>query len=282
VNRRAEVEPESLAARGGELPSARNSCTVPVTEGYERWAPIYDRTPNPLLACEERHLMPWFADLRNKSILDVGCGTGRWLHRLTTLGGQPVAGIDFSVAMLRVAEKKGAIRGRLASAACENLPFRAAVFDLAVCSFVLGHIRVLGPMVSELARVMRPGADVFVSDLHPDAYARGWRVGFRDNGATVQIEMLPRAAEEIVQLFYSNGLECLKQVPLYLGDPEKPIFARAGKAHSFREACQLSAILVFHFRRLDSPIDRCPAVMTSLKTDHSTPSPPETRAKVGN
>jgi hypothetical protein len=110
-------------------------------------------------------------------------------------------------------------------------------------------------MVREVARVTKPGADVFVSDLHPEAYARGWRAGFRDKGAAVQIEVLPRAAEETVQAFYSNGFECLMQVPLSLDDPEKPIFARAGKSQAFEEVCHLPAVLVCQFRRLDSPVD---------------------------
>jgi hypothetical protein len=39
--------------------------------------------------------------------------------------------------------------------------------------------------------------------------------------------------------------------PLRLGDPEKPIFARTGKTHLFSEVCQVPAVLLCHFRRLD-------------------------------
>jgi ubiquinone/menaquinone biosynthesis C-methylase UbiE len=249
------VEPQLPTTGGHEPPPLGGSCPLPVAEAYQRWAPIYDQTPNPLLGREERHLLPLFLDLHNKRILDLACGTGRWLERLITEGAESGVGIDCSVAMLRVAGKKSAITGRLARAACESLPFRGAVFDLAICSFALGHIRDLGSMVREVARVTKPGADVFVTDLHPEAYARGWRAGFRDRSAAVQIEMRPRAAEETVQAFCSNGFECLMHVPLSLGDPEKPIFARAGKSQSFAEACQMPAVLVCQFRRLDPAID---------------------------
>jgi SAM-dependent methyltransferase len=152
--------------------------------------------------------------------------------------------------MLRVGAKKSCITGRLARATCENLPFRAEVFDLAICSFALGHLGDLGSTLGELARVTRPRADVFVSDLHPEAYARGWRVGFRDGYNALEIEMLPREAEEIAQAFCSNGFESLTYLALCLGEPEKPIFARAGKAHLFAQACQSPAVLVCHFKRL--------------------------------
>jgi ubiquinone/menaquinone biosynthesis C-methylase UbiE len=236
-----------------EHPAPGDSRTVSAAEGYACWAPIYDHAPNPLLEREERHLLPLLTDLRNKSALDLACGTGRWLERLMTHGCESGVGIDCSSAMLRVAGKKSALRGRLATADCEQLPLPNAAFDLAICSFALGHIRDLESMVRELGRVTKPGADVFISDLHPEAYAHGWRVGFRDRGTAVQIKTLPRATDEIVRAFCTNGFKCETLEPLWLGEPERPHFASAGKSHSFAEACGLPAVLVCHFRRLGSP-----------------------------
>jgi len=221
---------------------------VSVEEGYERWAPTYDHAPNPLLHLEERKLAALLPDLSGKHVLDLACGTGRWLEKLASRGGGLRIGVDFSAGMLRVAGRKETICGRLLRADCHTLPFRASVFDLVVCSFALGHIRNLAVVVRELARVTKTGADVFVSDLHPEAYARGWRTGFRDSGGATQIEVSPRTAEEIIRAFYSGGFECLTHVPLCLGEPEKPIFARGGKSHLFPRACQAPAVLICHFR----------------------------------
>jgi ubiquinone/menaquinone biosynthesis C-methylase UbiE len=234
-------------------PATREGCLrVDAVEGYERWAPIYDDAPNPLLAREERYLLPLLGDLSKKSVLDLACGTGRWLERLVAQGSKSGVGVDRSSAMLRVARRKSGIRRQLVEAACENLPFSNASFDLAICSFALGHIGDLEAMVLDLARVMRPGADVFVSDLHPEAYERGWRVGFRDGAAAVQIEMRSRSVEEIVQAFLFHGFECRTHVPLWLGEPEESLFAQAGKSHSFAESCRLPAVLICHFRRLEA------------------------------
>jgi len=246
---------------GEMVSSCRNQVPVPtdfdrssVALAYERWAPIYDNAPNPLLAREERHLLPLLSELTNKRFLDLACGTGRWLEKLMAQGARSAVGIDCSAAMLRVALKKNAIRNRLARTYCETLPFCDEAFDLAICSFALEHIRDLDPVVSELARVMKPGADVFVSDLHPEAYARGWRVGFRDDRSAVQVEISPRAAEEIIQVFFLNGFECLAHLPLCLGDREKPIFRQAGKSHLFAAACRMPAILFCHFRRFNHSV----------------------------
>jgi ubiquinone/menaquinone biosynthesis C-methylase UbiE len=248
VNSAANVAAELTIERRPAIQAGL--CRVSPAEGYDRWAPIYDCTPNPLLAREERYLLPVLTNLRNKRILDLACGTGRWLDRLLAPGGTLGVGIDSSAAMLRIARKKEAISGRLARANCENLPFPIAFFDLAICSFALGHIPNLGSMVSELARVAKAGADIFISDLHPEAYARGWRVGFRSESAAVQIEVIPRTTEEIVHTFSAAGFKCLTQESLWLGDPEKPIFEATGKSDSFAEACRFRAVLVCHFKRL--------------------------------
>lgn len=249
MNSALQVEPELRAADGHEVATADPSLPVPVLEGYERWAPIYDDAPNPLLAREERYLLPLLTNLGDKTALDLACGTGRWLEKLMARGCGRGVGIDRSMAMLRVAGTKHEIRKRLTEADCESLPFSSAAFNMVICSFAIGHMEDLGSVVRELARVTKAGADVFVSDLHPDAYARGWRVGFRDAGIAVQIEMRSRSVEEIVQAFCSNWFECRTHVPLWLGEPEEPLFVRAGKSHSFADACQMPAVLVCHFRR---------------------------------
>jgi ubiquinone/menaquinone biosynthesis C-methylase UbiE len=253
---RESVNQASITPVSAVIPSSRQDAglsaapvCVSVEEGYERWAATYDDAPNPLLHLEERKLTALLPYLGGKCTLDLACGTGRWLERLSGMGTGLQVGVDLSAAMLRVAGKKAAVHGRLARADCLSLPFQASVFDLVVCSFALGHVPDLERALSELARVTKAGAYVVVSDLHPEAYERGWRTDFRDSHNVVRIETTPRSAEEIVRAFYSAGFECLTHLPLCLGEPEKPIFARAGKGHLFAGACQVPAVLVCHFRR---------------------------------
>lgn len=245
----------SIAARFGDsgLSSGQAFATgapacVSAAEGYDRWAPTYDQVPNPLLNLEERHLMSRLPNLSGKRVLDLACGTGRWLQRMSAQGAGAAVGVDLSAAMLRVAGQKAAITGCLAQADCLTLPFPSIIFDLIICSFAVGHIRDLEAMVCEVARVTKVGGEVFVSDLHAEAYARGWRTGFRDRHSVVQIEMIPRTAEVIIRAFYSRGFECLTHVPLCLGEPERPMFAQAGKHHVFAAACQIPAVLFCRFK----------------------------------
>jgi SAM-dependent methyltransferase len=231
------------------LSSARR---VSVEEGYELWASGYDRDPNPLLALEERELGPLLPNLAGKDVVDVACGTGRWLAKMLSLGARSAAGADLSSAMLAVARTKASLQGRLLRADCTALPLRAEVADLLVCSFAVGHLCDPVPLARELARVARPGADVYVTNLHPVGYARGWRTGFRLTGALIEIAGFSYSAEELRGVFVSQGFAAGRFLDARLGEPERGIFAQAGRRHLFKEACQLPAVLICHFKRLSS------------------------------
>ena len=60
-------------------------CAV-AREGFSRWSEVYDDQPNPLLALEERFLAELLPDVRGLDVVDIGCGTGRWLARLASQG----------------------------------------------------------------------------------------------------------------------------------------------------------------------------------------------------
>jgi len=119
-----------------------------------------------------------FAGLEPGRALDAACGTGRQAAALADLG-HDVIGIDGSPAMLekaraRVPQADFRI-GELAA-----LPFEASSFDLAVCSLALTHVEDPAPAIAELARVVRSGGRIVLSDVHPYWVALGAQAAFRD------------------------------------------------------------------------------------------------------
>ena len=125
----------NIPAVDGQAPkSAVILRSASVDEGYARWAPTYDQTPNPLLALEQRCLLPLLPNITGKLVLDLACGTGRWLERLLAARPALGIGIDLSLPMLAVGREKASIAGRLVRADCLQLPFSKDRFDLAICS----------------------------------------------------------------------------------------------------------------------------------------------------
>lgn len=108
-------------------------------------------------------------DQRTLRLLDIGCGTGRFLRFLAQAFPRlPSIGIDLSDTYLQEAERHLQTRpqARLALAKGEELPFADHSFD-AVTSLFLFHelpAKIRKKSVSEMARILKPGGRVFLLD----------------------------------------------------------------------------------------------------------------------
>ena len=94
-----------------EARSADALTTLPVREGYDLWAEVYDSDGNPLIAREERHIGPLIGTVAGLDVADVGCGTGRHALALSKAGAR-VTALDFSRRMLEIARTKPGDEGR--------------------------------------------------------------------------------------------------------------------------------------------------------------------------
>lgn len=221
---------------------------LPTAEGYERWAPSYDDAPNPLLALEEREVVPLLPEVHRKRVLDLCCGTGRWLRILAGYVPAFMVGVDASAAMLGRASRTFR---QLVRADCLQLPFREGVFDFVICSFAVGHIPELEPFARECARILKPNGSLFVTDLHPQAYQLGWRTGFRDSNGAAEIHTVSHRWRDTVRLFRSAGLDCAAMHEFSFAKPEQGIFSQAGKNAFFSEARRIPAVLLCRFWRVN-------------------------------
>jgi len=98
-------------------------------------------------------------------VLDVGCGTGRWLRRYQSLGFQ-ATGLDATLGMLGCAIECGTTAPLVAGQAC-LLPFADAKFDCVTDITVVQHIpRSLQPLaLCEMVRVLKPGGHLILVEL---------------------------------------------------------------------------------------------------------------------
>jgi ubiquinone/menaquinone biosynthesis C-methylase UbiE len=94
-----------------------------------------------------------------KSILDAGCGNGRYTRFLLRRADPDaqITGFDYSRQMLRRArERLHTPRATHIAADLARLPYTDAAFDAIVCGWVLEHLPDPKPGLLELARVLKP------------------------------------------------------------------------------------------------------------------------------
>jgi malonyl-CoA O-methyltransferase len=146
---------------------------------YGLWAKSYPPRPhNPLMALEHATVLTLLPDVRGLTVLDAGCGSGRYLRVLGDRGAR-VIGMDLSSAML---ERARETTRRITRADVRALPFGEMTIDLVVCGLALGDIAELELALAEIARVLRPGGRVVYSVVHPAGEAAGWSRTFESDG----------------------------------------------------------------------------------------------------
>ena len=108
----------------------------------------------------ERLLGPFTGDER---ALDSGCGAGALAFALAPHV-REVVGVDMSLALLAAARERAPANVTLVEGDAEALPFGYGEFDLAGSLRVLHHAHRPELVVSELARVTRPGGLIAIAD----------------------------------------------------------------------------------------------------------------------
>lgn len=98
-----------------------------------------------------------------KDVLEVGCGTGLVLRRISAFA-KSAKGVDLSPGMLEKARERGL---DVTEGSATALPFDAESFDV-TCSFkVLAHIPEIDVALAEMARVTRPGGMLIAEFYNP-------------------------------------------------------------------------------------------------------------------
>ena len=217
---------------------------------FDTWAQVYDEQPNPLLALEQRFLSQMLPDVSGLDVLDVGCGTGRWLQLLAPHRPASLVGVDASPQMLQRASVKLGTASTLRLGSCVALPVQNATADLVLASFVLSYLEDLEAFAHELHRVTRPNATVFLTDMHPDtAISCNWKRSFRANGAKEQIQTNRYFLQQITEAFQSCGFELLTRIEPSFDAPEKTTFEQNRKLESYESSADLPAIYILHLRK---------------------------------
>ena len=220
-------------------------------EAYALWATSYPaHAHNPVMRAEERAMLGLMPDaLYGQAVLDVGCGSGRYMLHALRRGAARVTGVDLSPHMLaRAGTELAALHAdapvALVQGSLAALPLPDAQADLTVCGLVVGHLDDLRQSLAELRRVTRPGGTLLCSDVHPIGHALGWRRDFKSGGLSYAVRHTRHLYSHWHAACAGLGLRIEQVLEPMLDPADVP----AG-AHFDRMALEVPVALVFQLRR---------------------------------
>lgn len=193
-------------------------------------------------------------------IADVACGTGDLTEAFARTKASKIMGLDFTRAMLDLAEHKlrtrpipGSDRVSYAEADAQNLPLEDASVDVVSIAFGIRNVMNPGKAISEFARVLRPGGRLVVLEFdQPSLAPVRWFNNFyagqvmprtatlisRDRSGAYRY--LPRSVGTFMSrnafsdLLIHNGFTQVRSRPLSLGIVRLYVAIRPGKDQLYR------------------------------------------------
>jgi ubiquinone/menaquinone biosynthesis C-methylase UbiE len=178
-------------------------------------------------------------DLRGKEVLEIGCGTGILSTLIVKQGAAWLACGDISEYMIGQCRKKiiaqgdGAEKVDFRQLDAESLPYDDKRFDVVLSGMLLGLVPNQQKVVTEMARVLRPGGILAFSTHAPECWWETSEAAFRaiPKRYTLgyRIEYWPRTEREIQRMLVKAGLVDVQTRKLFWQDN----FETGGQAYDF-------------------------------------------------
>ncbi len=160
-------------------------------------------------------------NIRNKKVLDLGCGSGIFTKTLLKHGGK-VIGIDLSKELIEIA-KKEIPKTEFYVGDMQKLPFKSGKFDIVASNLVLHYLKNWNFVFKEVSRVLKKKGIFLFYTNHPFVGAVSKKIiggktkfilnGYFNDHKRVYWDMLPgekihlyrHTFEEISSSLYKSG-----------------------------------------------------------------------------
>ena len=177
----------------------RNKDTEPEA-AYDRWATDYDDQPrNLMLQLDEQIFSGLLQDLdiKDLTVTDIGCGSGRHWKKIWDKGPKQLTGYDVSAEMLLLLQKKfpGSTVYKINGNKLEHSPDESV--QLIISTLTLAHIENLPDALSEWNRVLQPGGHIIITDFHPLALQKGAKRSFKHKNKMFTVKNFIHSIDEI-------------------------------------------------------------------------------------
>ena len=175
---------------------------------YDQIATQYNqRYPNSQTWERGQALLELAKQVKAKTILEVGSGTGFWLNLLNQTGGK-LFGLDYSMGMLQQSKGQPAPLS-LSRGLGTQLPYRSNTFDLLYCVDAIHHFGDHRAFIAEASRLLKPGGALAIIGHDPHEGPSHWYIyNYFDHVYDTDLRRYP-SGNRVVQWMEQEGFHTI-------------------------------------------------------------------------
>jgi ubiquinone/menaquinone biosynthesis C-methylase UbiE len=222
------------------------------SKAYNKWAETYDAQPdNPILFLDDLLFKEMLkkTDWKGKTVVDIGCGTGRYWEELSRKNVAELIGYENSPEMLnKVRQKYPAAKTYLHPD--NNLKeLKDGSCDALVSTLVIAHIRNLPAEWREWNRVPKNKGEIILTDFHPVALQRGANRSFMHNGQLIYIKNYIHTLDKIRSLAAKMSWKEVGFIEYRIDQRVRHIFERLDVMEAYKDSYDQLVLYGIHFRK---------------------------------
>jgi ubiquinone/menaquinone biosynthesis C-methylase UbiE len=213
-------------------------------DAYDLWSKDYDRQPGNLMLDLDEVLFPKLLDkaaVQNKAIADIGCGTGRHWAKILQMHPLSLTGFDVSQGMLNKLKEKfpDAHTHKITDDLLSNMG--DAAFDTILSTLTVAHIENLEHALGAWCRILKPNADIVISDFHPKLLAFGGKRTFKHSISSIK---------DVLQ---ENGFRLVTEEEIGIDETVKHYYTKQNALKIYERFKGFPVIYGIHLRRGNDP-----------------------------
>lgn len=216
--------------------SERLKRPVKPTKAYNLWAENYENeVDNLIFELEKKILEKLFVDIdiKDKAVLDYGCGTGRNWPDILSKNPSKIIGCDISSEMLLqlISKYPQAETYLIKEKNFPSIPY--GTIDFILSTLVVAHIKNIKNLFGAWNNYLSAGGVIIISDLHPELLREGGKRTFMHENKNLEIKNFVHSIEDIIRICSELNLEVEEIFEEFITRELKEFYERNNALHIY-------------------------------------------------
>lgn len=221
-------------------------------DAYGIWYAFYDDQPdNAVLYLEEKLFSEMIQEvgIKNKNVLDIGCGTGRHWKKILDQKPLKLTGIDSSMEMTGKLKKKYndaevIVTNKISSDILED-----SIFDIIISTLTIGHVKEVEQFLHEWNRILKNNGEILITDFHPDAFSAGMKRSFPFKGGVIEVENYLHKIEYLKKIFRELNWVIISTYEKVIDEETKHLFEKQNFMTAYNKYFGMPLISGIHLKK---------------------------------